>query len=304
MARLVSNDQQIRHETIRIAVIQRLEQYLGIQQDGTIIKPNPSWDPEAEAELDPEDLMEDDVPAIFEPFKDLCKRRFLWYYESYLNTIETEAKKHKDGTHFEKMPFEGSGNTMDGSYNYTELKRRLAFVKEVIGRETLKWTEEGMIAARQELGIAVNLQRQFEQVVEAYKQQSKFTVDLKLVNKNPFVWQLVYFGRPMTHLDGGIFTIRISLSPRFPEEQPRVVVETPLFHHRVSKDGVLCYRVKRGEDMKTHLDAIIDVLEDGSPPYDPRTTVNPEASKLFWGTTDEKRQYNRRQRRTVEASTE
>lgn len=285
-------------------MIQKLEEYLGIQLDGTIVQPKSSWDPEAEAELDPEDLMEDDTPKVFEPFKDLCKRRFLWYYDSYLNTIETEAKRFKDGTHFEKMPFEGAGNTMDGSFNYTELKRRLAFVREVVGKETSDWAEEGANAAQQELGIAVNLQRQFEQIVEAYKLQSKFTVDLELVKKNPFVWQLVYFGRPMTHLDGGIFTIRISLSIRFPQEQPRVVVQTPLYHHRISKDGVLCYRVMREDDMKTHLDAIIDALEDASPPYDPRTTVHPEASKLFWGGPDDKRQYNRKQRRTVEASTE
>ncbi|KAL9106068.1 MAG: hypothetical protein Q9227_008854 [Pyrenula ochraceoflavens] len=296
---------KIRHETIRIAVIQNLEQWLGVQPDGSIIEPNQRWDPETEDQLDPEDLADDDVPRIFEPFKDLCKRRFLWYYDSYLSTIETEHPKHHDGKRFEVMAFEGSGNQMDGKFDYSDLKRRLAALKDIIMNESHQWAVEGAQAASQELGIAVNLQRQYEQVVEAYKRQTQFTLDVELLQKNPFVWQIVYFGRPMTRLDGGIFRIRVCLSPKFPEEQPRVFLETPLFHPHISREGVLCYSIKhRQDDMKTHLDAIIGVLEDDAPPYDPRKTVNSEASKMFWGSADDKKQYYRRLRRNVEASAE
>ena len=296
---------KIRHETIRIAVIQKLEEWLGVQPDGSIVDPNQRWDPETEDQLGPEDLAEDDAPVIFEPFRDLCKRRFLWYYDLYLSTVETEQSKHPGGKRFEMMAFEGSGNQMDGKYDYADLKRRLAFLKDIILKESSQWALDGAEAARQELGIAVNLQRQHEQIIEAYKRQNKITLDIELREKNPFVWQLTYFGRPMTRLDGGIFKIRISLSPKFPDEQPRVFVETPLFHHHVSKDGVLCYSIKqRQDDMKAHIDAIIGVLEDDAPPYDPRKTVNPEASKMFWGSADEKKQYYRRLRRNVEESAE
>jgi len=45
-------------------------------------------------------------------------------------------------------------------------------------------------------------------------------------------------------------------------------------------------------------------LEEESPPYDPRTLVNPEAAKLFWGSKDDKKIYNRKLRRAVQQSME
>jgi len=106
----------------------------------------------------------------------------------------------------------------------------------------------------------------------------------------------------MTHLDGGMFKIRMSISPRFPDEQPRVVFETAMFHHRISTRGVLCYFPRRPDDIKSHIEAIIEALEDTEPPYDPRTLVNPEASKLYWGSIEDKKEYNRRLRRSVQRS--
>jgi len=77
-----------------------------------------------------------------------------------------------------------------------------------------------------------------------------------------------------------------------------------MYHHRVSKEGVLCYFPKRTADMKSHIQAIVEALEDIDPPYDPRTLVHPEASKLLWGTVEEKKQYNRQLRRAVQRSAE
>lgn len=154
------------------------------------------------------------------------------------------------------------------------------------------------------MSIASNLQRQFEQIVEKYKKNDSVTLDLDLVDKNPFVWQLVLFGRPMTNLDGGIFRIMLYISPRFPDVQPHVRFETPIFHHRVSTDGILCYDPANKHDMRSHIEAIIGAIEEESPAYDPRTLVNPEAAKLFWGAADEKKLYNRRLRRSVQDSAE
>jgi len=125
-----------------------------------------------------------------------------------------------------------------------------------------------------------------------------------LVEDNPFVWNVTYFGRPMTNLDGGLFNIKIFFSPRFPEEQPRARFETELFHHRIGTDGTPCYTAKRADDAKSHIEAILEALEEVSPPYDPRTMVNPEASKLFWGSIDDKKTYNRKLRRAVQRSME
>lgn len=297
---LIPSFLQIRHETIRISVIQRLEEYLGINPDGTLQQPAIGANghhQNGEAEV------EDTLPA-FEPFKDLCKRRFLWYYSSYLLSISEAKGKVKEDQAFLKMPFESTGNGMDGKFRYAELERRLKFIHEILQRETESWAREGLELKKKESGIAANLQRQFEQVVESYKANDRVTVDLELANGNPFTWLLTYFGRPMTMLDGGLFRIKLSFSPRFPEEQPRVKVETPLFHHRISDEGVMCYFPRRAEDAKSHIDGIIDALEEESPPYDPRTLVNPTAAKLYWGAPDEKREYNRRLRRAVQRSME
>lgn len=209
------------------------------------------------------------------------------------------TRKHK----FTRMPFEHPGNSMDGHFDYPKLRSRLNQVKDAIIFEINDWAVQGKAAQEQEAGIAANLKRQHEQIVEKYKKHKNFTVDFNMVDDNPFLWQLTYFGRPMTHLDGGIFNIKIHLSPSFPEDQPRVFVESPLFHYRVAKCGILCYFPARTDDMRCHVDAIVAALEEESP-YDPRTNVHPEASKLFWGSPDDRKQYNRQLRRSVERSAE
>jgi ubiquitin-conjugating enzyme E2 Z len=285
---------KIRHESLRISVIERLEEYLGIHQER----------PGVTVYNAEEDYKSGGEDAPFEPFKDLCKRRFLWYYPSYLATIDEAAKKHKDGDRFEKMPFEGPGNTMEGCYQYTALRERLVKIFEKLNEEMTGWAKDGLAAVQKEMGIASNLQRQFEQIIENYKTDGSVTLDLNLVDKNPFVWQLVLFGRPMTNLDGGMFTIMLYISPKFPDVLPRVKFATPLFHHRVSPDGILCYDATRKDDMRSHIEAIIAAVEEESPAYDPRTLVNPEAAKLFWGTPEQKKMYNRKLRRSVQDSAE
>lgn len=279
-------------------MIQRLEDWLGIHSDGSVDSPRPF-----DFQLDPDEAL-DQQYAIFDPFSDLCKRRFLWYYDSYVTAMDEAGRKVKEGELFRKMPFEGDGNSMDGKFNYPELRRRLELIRRTLERETARWAEEGRALQKTESGIAANLQRQFEQIIESYKRNDSVTIDVDLVDKNPFLWQITYFGRPMTHLDGGMFKIVMAVSPRFPEEQPRVTFETPLFHHRVSKDGVFCYFPRNQADIKSHIQAMIEAIEDESPPYDPRTMVNPEAAKLFWGSADDKKMYNRRLRRDVQRSTE
>lgn len=291
---------QIRHETLRISVIQRLEDYLGIHSDGTV-DDLPSLETPFRTEYD--ELSEQSQPP-YEPFKDLIKRRVFWYYDSYILSISIAEKTVKENENFVIMPFEGGGNTMPGKFNYPEIRRRLNMIYLVLNRETLHWAKEGMMQVRRETSLASNMERQFQQVVESYKKNDVVTLDIALQENNPFVWLLTYFGRPMTHLDGGMFRIKLSLSPRFPDEQPRVHFETPMFHHRISKSGVLCYFPKRLDDLKSHIEAIIDALEDPEPPYDPRTLVNPEASALFWGSADDKKQYNRLLRRAVQRSVE
>ncbi|KAL8647597.1 MAG: hypothetical protein Q9226_006365 [Calogaya cf. arnoldii] len=287
---------KIRHETLRLAVIQPLEESLGIHLDGTVADFPPLEKP-VRTEYD-----EPEPEPPFEPFKDLCKRRFLWYYESYLTAINLASREVKENQQFTQMPFEGGGNTMSGKFNYTELRRRLQLVKDVLDRETDYWGKEGLVLTRNETSMAAGLVRIYERVSESYRRNDMVTIDIDLVDGNPFVWVLTYFGRPMTQLDGGMFRITMTISPRFPDEQPRVVFNTPIFHHRVSKTGVPCYFPTKTDDIKSHVEGIIDALENTDPPYDPRTLVNPEASKLYWGTPEQKKLYNRQLRRSVQRS--
>lgn len=213
-------------------------------------------------------------------------------------------EQYKEGTKFEKMPFEGPSNEMSGQFNYEQLLKRLAVVREAVDKETLGWAQEGLQATKNELSIANNLQRQFEQVVEHFKRGDNVHIDLELVEKNPFIWSFVFFGSPMSNLDGGMFRVFIYISTKFPDVQPRVKIQTPLFHQRISKDGVLCYTSRRSDDIRSHIEAIVDAIQDEHPAYDPRTLVNPEASKLFWGSPEEKKLYNRKLRRSVQDSAE
>lgn len=294
---------KIRHESLRISVIQRLEEYLGISPAGAVI-PYPSLNDDESDDPDDRDIEYDEASTIFEPFKDLCKRRFLWYFDSYLLAINKARVEVKDGQPFTRMPFECGGNAMEGKFNYTELERRLRLIKKTLNGETARWAEEGLVLKKKEGTAAANLQRQYEQVVESYKRDKNVTLDIELVDQNPFVWAITYFGRPMTNLDGGLFRIMLAFSPRFPEEQPRAKFETNLFHHRIAVDGTPCYTTKRVDDAKSHIQAIIEALEEESPPYDPRTLVNPEATKLFWGSEEDKKMYNRKLRRAVQRSAE
>jgi len=205
---------------------------------------------------------------------------------------------------FTRMPFEHSGNAMEGKFLYSELERRIRFIRERLDKETEGWVVEGKILAEKESGVAANLQRQYEQTVEHYKRSDSVTLDIELVDKNPFLWRVTYFGRPMTNLDGGLFNIEIVFSPRFPEEQPRARFVTPFYHYRVSKDGIACYTATKADEGRSHIDAIINLMEEENPPYDPRTQINEEASKLYWGTAEQRREYNRKLRRSVQASLE
>ncbi|KAF3007225.1 hypothetical protein E8E14_008005 [Neopestalotiopsis sp. 37M] len=298
---------KIRHETLRISVIQRMEDFLGITHglqaasQAALKKEKEDYGLDFDDDLD--DVDESAVP--WEPFKDLIKQRFLWYFDSYMESIEKAKTEFKDGTTFVRMPFEGLNNNMEGKFNYSELQQRMLNIKRALNMEAASWAEEGLTPKHKESTVAVNLGRQFEQIKESFK-RNDVSHHIELVNGNPFVWGLTYIGRPMTNLDGGLFNVVIRFSPRFPEEQPRVEFKTKIFHHRIARDGTPCYfpKTNRREDVKNHIEAIIDALEEETPPYDPRTLTNPEAHKLFWGGADDRKLYNRRLRRSVQQSLE
>jgi ubiquitin-conjugating enzyme E2 Z len=293
----VSDQEKINHETLRITIVQRLEGYLELTSTGNSNKSRLPQDT-----IEPEDI--DALTIPFEPFKDLCKRRFLWYYESYLAAVRKGKEATENGQRFVRMPFESPGsNTMDGHFQYAELERRLRNIKAALDLEVEQWAQEGEEAVRKESRVAVNLQHQYDQVVASLK-RSDMPHDVILEKGNPFVWVITYFGRPMTNLDGGLLRIKMNFSPRFPDEQPRVKFETKIFHHHIAPDGTACYSPNpmKADDVLSHIEALFAMLEEDEPAYDPREIVNPEATKMYWA--NDKKQYSRRLRRSVQESME
>ncbi|KAJ5625373.1 hypothetical protein N7510_001682 [Penicillium lagena] len=299
---------KIRHENLRLAVIQPLERALNISitdRDPEPLSmlqqfavPNPVIDDPKEGK----NKLVDTTQIC--PFDDYRKQRFLWYVDRYMNLVDEAITKdggrHK--TRFPLMPFEGGGNCMSGTWDYPQLKQRLHRIWHRLTQETESWAIQGLEAWKTADTTAYSIKYQYEQIVSNLKHRSDAVLDLSLVDGNPFIWKLTYFGRPMTNLDGGIFNIKIRISPRHPQEQPRVMVDTPIHHIRVSPRGVLIYLPARADEMSRHVEGIINAFENEGPAYNPLMIVNPEADSLFWGGTEARKLYNRKLRRTVEAS--
>lgn len=215
-----------RLETIRISVCDRLESFLGINQTTfyntmtdacssssptsplstssasgapatPVGTPNSSGTPTATTPTVFEPLYAPSVSASDE-FGDLSKRLFLAYYDIYQNTVQTESAQVKDGTSFYKAPFEFGGNKMDGSFNYTSLVKRLEVIKRAVDKETSDWITQSSQWISNSSRMSSNLRRQFEQIREYYRESNTgATVEVELVDDNPFVWNFTLFGKPM-----------------------------------------------------------------------------------------------------------
>ncbi|KAF2169850.1 hypothetical protein M409DRAFT_20264 [Zasmidium cellare ATCC 36951] len=327
---------KIRHETLRISVIQRLEALLGMQPEKTSEpvhkklkrtvtgstpfenSPSPSGSVSSADTTTPSTepaAYEYDAEATFnaldltqwDPFADLMKRRFLWYYDAYLRSINTYGGEQRDGTAFKRMEFEYPPNSMEGHFDYKGLRARVLAILEKLEEEKMGWEQKGMKQVEDATQLATQLAFQFKQLQYKWNegQYSGPRLELNLSNpKNPFVWDLTLLGEPMTDLDGGIFNMKLHISPTFPETQPRVTLQVPMFHHRVSSNGNLCYFPAKPDEISSHLEAVVGAIEDKKPNYDPRAMVHPEAFELYWGGDDKRKVYNRKLRRSAQESSE
>ena len=133
-------------------------------------------------------------PTQWDPFKDLLKRRFLWYYDSYVSSIQEASSKQRDGSQFEKTRFEGGGNSMSGTYCYTQLLTRLHRIREVLSDERKIWTQQGVKQVADNTGLATQLAFQFNQLEHKYNKTTYNGSRLELSlpdKKNPFAWHLI-----------------------------------------------------------------------------------------------------------------
>ncbi|TIA67196.1 UBC-like protein [Aureobasidium pullulans] len=305
--------QKVRHETLRITVLQRLETLLEIADDDHITTaadlstPPADYDDDGVKEYDPsaDGYTESDPDALFHPFADLYKRRFLWYYDAYLKSIDDASAKIKDGTAFVGTPFEYGTNDMRGKFAYASLKTRFLRVYEALEAEKDSWATEGKAAFTKEHGTAMNLNHQFDSLRNHYSRSNGPSVELSLVDGNPFVWTLTFFGPSETDLYGATINVRLHFPFKFPDQQPRVTVLTPLFHHRISSTTkALCYFPTKLFSVQNHIESIMAAIVEENPSYDPRALVNPAASVLRWGDEAGKKLYRRKLRRSVQDAME
>ena len=331
----VAYARKIRHETLRIAVIQRLEGLLGIDENKTtslakdVRRKFQSTNAFANGEAEKEEEVDFGAEAssssteasvyeynadldledegVWDPFADLIKRRFLWYYDTYVKAIETASKEVTDGQAFPRAQFEFPPNSMEGHYDYKGLLKRLERVSQALEKERAAWEKAGAAQVESGLQVANMLAFQFKQLEHQWNSgdYGGSRVEISLPNpKNPFVWNLTLFGAPMTNLDGGIFNMTFSIPPNFPETQPRLKFGTPIFHHRVSTKGYLCYFPEKTDEIASHLVAIKKAVEDEKQTFDPRAVLNPESFDLYWGGAEKRKVYSRKLRRSAQESCE
>ncbi|KAJ5765841.1 Ubiquitin-conjugating enzyme E2 [Penicillium odoratum] len=287
---------KIAHENLRLTVIAPLEVAMGI---------SPAASPSGE----PRPKRGKEFDLTLGPFVDFCKQRFLWYREQYKMAMQAgidgvDDEKPRNGQSFPHTSFESSENCMSGEWNYPSLMRRFEVLERAMMKEINHWPSAGLDLMKRETSLAVNLRAQQEQVVSELALRSESIFDLALVDDNPFLWLMTYFGRSGTPVDDGVFQIRIHISPDHPKVQPRVFMETPLFHVRVSTDQMLIYLPVRADEMIRHIEGIMFALEEKLPICNPLMVVNQHSARLCWGTLCEQKEYTRRLRRSVADSLE
>ena len=242
-------------------------------------------------------------------FEDISKRLFLCHYDRYLQVIQAEHQKHKDGEAFPKASFESTCNGMSGSYDYTSLERRIRAIHDQLHEETAMWELESKQWRSSAVTTHASLERQWEQACAqpdfANLLDVRLAADSKDTTKNPFVWNITLFGMTGTPYEGGVFQLTMHFHRDFPAVAPRLRFHTPLFHpHITATDGIPYYVVPKVKQhsAEEHLRALL-MLFSADPSPQPSTHVNPEASRMCFSAVEkERKEYARRVRRCCEDS--
>jgi ubiquitin-conjugating enzyme E2 Z len=301
---------KIKHETIRIAVLQELErmftksQYSDVAESESLA--SEAQDPTHKEWVAWDNFLNDTTLRTL----DTCRRLFLWYYDYYIDTIDTEAALHEDNTPFELTEFENVSNQMAGQYNYTSLRSRLIEMKSDIDTQIGQWIFQGRIVSYMEVPISRHIKAAFDRAVYKYTKEGNHPYEFQLPDENnPFHWRICIQSDINSLLEGAVVTVRFIISPSFPQEQPYARVLTPLFHYAIAKDGTLAYLVRDRNKLEDHVDAIIKTVLEPLPVVDHRLCINVEASKLLSGSitlgaSANEKDYRKRVRRSAQRSLE
>ncbi|GBG90487.1 hypothetical protein CBR_g50833 [Chara braunii] len=146
--------------------------------------------------------------------------------------------------------------------------------------------------------------------------QLRLMSDLKAIRQEPpegcsaspvnddslFVWSATIFGPDETPWEGGIFSLQLSFSERYPEKPPKVRFISEVFHPNVYRDGTLCMDIIQEawspcHNVSTILTSIQSLLTDANP----SSPANPEAAEMY---LNDRRTFNRIVRRCAQKSLE
>lgn len=100
--------------------------------------------------------------------------------------------------------------------------------------------------------------------------------------------------------EGGTFCLTMKFTEEYPNKPPEVKFATKIFHPNVYNDGSICLDILKGQwspiyDISAILTSIQSLLCDPNP----KSPANAEAARLF---SENRREYNRRVRKCVEAT--
>jgi len=115
---------------------------------------------------------------------------------------------------------------------------------------------------------------------------------------NMYIWNASVFGPEETPWEGGVFSIRITFSDRYPEKPPRVRFTSKVFHPNVYDDGTLCLDIIQDQWSPCHnictlLTSIRSLLCDPNC----SSPANVEAAQLY---SKDRPAYNKRIRRLAQ----
>mmetsp|Transcript_61872 Transcript_61872/g.125627 ORF Transcript_61872/g.125627 Transcript_61872/m.125627 type:complete len:155 (+) Transcript_61872:1-465(+) len=119
---------------------------------------------------------------------------------------------------------------------------------------------------------------------------------------NLFVWSATIFGPDDTVWEGGIFSLRITFTERYPESPPKVRFTSEMYHPNVYTDGTLCMDLLQDQWSPCHnictlLTSIQSLLTDPNC----ASPANPEAAQMY---LKERTAYNRKVRKLAQKSVE
>jgi ubiquitin-conjugating enzyme E2 Z len=290
---------KVQHETIRISVIEALEELFHPPIEFADHTELSCLEKEKEKDTDREKI------TLRQQAQEVRRRLFYWYYDFYESFINSgiQQPEYEDKT-FMMAPFEGARNAMAGKFNYVGLLKKLKSLKDRLDEVWKDWLIEGALFAKEERLSASHIETSFNNTRSFYKYANVlFSLSLELPQKgNPYLWDLHLLCPPDTLLDSTPITIRVQIPPTFPNVAPRVQVLTKIFHHGVAKDGTLAYTVKGGDDEKldAHVAGIVAVLANPLENMDSRVAANPEAWELVWGENKDLKAYKSRVRKVAQ----